>query len=568
MASSERTPSDVDRIAEGWVDTLVELNPAVGTYIGRPTADDRLADYSPAGHERSIDAIRTTVQALRVRRAGRRHRPHHGRRPRQRARARARGPRRPPAPARPQRDREPGAGDPRGLRPHAHRLARRLGAHRHEARRRAARDRRLHRDPARRHRARASSPRCGRSARSRRRRTASRAPTASSARSPANAKRRRRRTGRAAATRARARGRRRGIRLRHPRRVPRAASSSRSRGSSDAVGRDIYALQSRHFLGAVDRPRRDLRVGHRGARAHGRRAGVDRQRDRAGGIRRRGDRVPRRRPRSQAARHRRAAAVDAGDERPGRRRARRDPVRHPRRDPHARVPDRAHAGGRHLLHRARATTSPARAACGGRCPRASPSSTRGASSRPSTTRACRATTCRSARPSYNRGKLNTWRRQLAGTSGHAEGWALYAERLMEELGYLDDPADRLGMLDGQRMRAARVVLDIGVHLGKQRPDGDGPVDGGVRVRVPRSQNVNMNEGFVRFEVNRYLGWPGQAPSYKVGQRIWEQLRDEVARREGGGVRHPRVPPPRARPRRRRPRHASRCAVGLMGHRTR
>ena len=77
----------------------------------------------------------------------------------------------------------------------------------------------------------------------------------------------------------------------------------------------------------------------------------------------------------------------------------------------------------------------------------------------------------------NRGQLNTWRRQLAGTSGHAEGWALYAERLMEELGYLDDPADRLGMLDGQRMRAARVVLDIGVHLGKQRPDGAGPWTG-------------------------------------------------------------------------------------------
>src|SRR5690606_24146181 len=56
----------------------------------------------------------------------------------------------------------------------------------------------------------------------------------------------------------------------------------------------------------------------------------------------------------------------------------------------------------------------------------------------------------------NRGELNTWRRQLAGTSGHAEGWALYAERLMEELGYLDDPGDRFGMLDAQRMRAARV----------------------------------------------------------------------------------------------------------------
>ncbi|WP_448004773.1 DUF885 domain-containing protein [Agromyces bauzanensis] len=133
----------------------------------------------------------------------------------------------------------------------------------------------------------------------------------------------------------------------------------------------------------------------------------------------------------------------------------------------------------------------------------------------------------------NRGKLNTWRRQLAGTSGHAEGWALYAERLMQELGYLDDPADRLGMLDGQRMRAARVVLDIGVHLGKQRPDGEGPWTGEYAFEF-LGRNVNMNEGFVRFEVNRYLGWPGQAPSYKVGQRIWEQLRDELRRREGDG----------------------------------
>ena len=66
MASSERTQSDVDRIAEGWVDTLVELNPAVGTYIGRPSADDRLADYSPDGHERSIEAIRSTLRALRA----------------------------------------------------------------------------------------------------------------------------------------------------------------------------------------------------------------------------------------------------------------------------------------------------------------------------------------------------------------------------------------------------------------------------------------------------------------------------------------------------------------------
>ncbi|MCS0498234.1 DUF885 domain-containing protein [Protaetiibacter mangrovi] len=140
---------------------------------------------------------------------------------------------------------------------------------------------------------------------------------------------------------------------------------------------------------------------------------------------------------------------------------------------------------------------------------------------------------------FNRAQLNTWRRQLAGTSGHAEGWALYAERLMQELGYLDDPADRLGMLDGQRMRAARVVLDIGVHLGKPKPrvrgledlPSDGTWDADFALAFMR-RNVNMDDAFVRFEVNRYLGWPGQAPSYKVGQRIWEQIRDDAQRREG------------------------------------
>ncbi len=131
---------------------------------------------------------------------------------------------------------------------------------------------------------------------------------------------------------------------------------------------------------------------------------------------------------------------------------------------------------------------------------------------------------------YNSARLNTWRRNQF-VSGHGEGWALYAERLMEQLGYLDDPADRLGMLDGQRMRAARVVLDIGVHLSKPRPDGQGTWTGDYAFEF-LGRNVNMNEGFVRFEVNRYLGWPGQAPAYKVGQRIWEQIRDEYRRREG------------------------------------
>lgn len=132
---------------------------------------------------------------------------------------------------------------------------------------------------------------------------------------------------------------------------------------------------------------------------------------------------------------------------------------------------------------------------------------------------------------YNRADLNSWRRLLAGTSGHAEGWALYAERLMQQLGYLDDPADRLGMLDGQRMRAARVVLDIGVHLGKPRLDDEGVWDADYALAFMR-RNVNMSDQFVQFEVNRYLGWPGQAPSYKVGQRIWEQVRDTYQVEQG------------------------------------
>ena len=132
---------------------------------------------------------------------------------------------------------------------------------------------------------------------------------------------------------------------------------------------------------------------------------------------------------------------------------------------------------------------------------------------------------------YNRAQLNSWRRLLAGTSGHAEGWALYAERLMEELGYLDDPADKLGMLDGQRMRAARVVLDIGVHLGKIHPE-TGAVWTSDDAFAFLRKNVNMNDGFVNFEVNRYLGWPGQAPSYKVGQRLWEQIRDAAKAQQG------------------------------------
>ena len=131
-------------------------------------------------------------------------------------------------------------------------------------------------------------------------------------------------------------------------------------------------------------------------------------------------------------------------------------------------------------------------------------------------------------------RLNAWRR-LTWNSGHGEGWALYAERLMADLGHLDDPADRLGMLDAQRMRAARVVLDLGVHLGKPRPDGQGPWDADYALAF-MSEHVAMNAPFIRFEVLRYLGWAGQAPSYAVGQRLWQQLRDDWTSRHGDDLR--------------------------------
>lgn len=121
--------------------------------------------------------------------------------------------------------------------------------------------------------------------------------------------------------------------------------------------------------------------------------------------------------------------------------------------------------------------------------------------------------------------LNHWRRQVCWNSGHGEGWALYAEALMAELGFQDEPGGRMGMLDAQRLRAARVVLDIGVHLGKTVPEG-GQVWNRDYAWDFLRRNVAMAEGFLAFELDRYLGWAGQAPSYLLGQRLWRQLREE------------------------------------------
>ncbi|MGH6657610.1 MAG: DUF885 domain-containing protein [Actinocrinis sp.] len=132
--------------------------------------------------------------------------------------------------------------------------------------------------------------------------------------------------------------------------------------------------------------------------------------------------------------------------------------------------------------------------------------------------------------------LNRWRRLMCWVSGHGEGWALYSERLMEELGYLDDPGELLGMLDGQMLRAARVVVDLGVHLRLRIPAGTGWHEGEVwnadlAWEFLRS-HVRVEDEMLRFELNRYLGWPGQAPSYKLGERIWLQAREDIRARKG------------------------------------
>lgn len=134
--------------------------------------------------------------------------------------------------------------------------------------------------------------------------------------------------------------------------------------------------------------------------------------------------------------------------------------------------------------------------------------------------------------------LNRWQRIACWVSGHGEGWALYAERLMEELGYLEDPGARFGMLDAQGFRAARVIIDIGMHLELEVPR-DNPFgwrpgerwDANLGFEFLRAHS-RMETEFLESELNRYLGWPGQAPSYKVGERIWLQAREEAKRRKG------------------------------------
>jgi uncharacterized protein (DUF885 family) len=119
-------------------------------------------------------------------------------------------------------------------------------------------------------------------------------------------------------------------------------------------------------------------------------------------------------------------------------------------------------------------------------------------------------------------------------SGHGEGWALYAERFADELGWFTEPGTRLGMLSGSAVRAMRVVIDIGVHLNLPLPDGS-------RWTFEKACELLSNLGRrephrIHAEVVRYFGWPAQAISYKLGERAWLAAREEAMRRPGFDLR--------------------------------
>ena len=132
--------------------------------------------------------------------------------------------------------------------------------------------------------------------------------------------------------------------------------------------------------------------------------------------------------------------------------------------------------------------------------------------------------------------LSRFQRMVTLISGHAEGWALYAERLMADLGYLENPDYYLGMLKGQVFRAVRVIIDIGVHLDLAIPQTEtfhpGETwDYDLAIAFATERSGNPHE-FVESEVVRYLGFPGQAISYKVGERYWLEARDAAKQRLG------------------------------------
>jgi len=112
---------------------------------------------------------------------------------------------------------------------------------------------------------------------------------------------------------------------------------------------------------------------------------------------------------------------------------------------------------------------------------------------------------------------------LMAGSAFAEGWGLYSERLADEMGLFADESERLGMLDMQGMRAARLVVDTGIHA-----------FGWSRERaIALLEDAGVAHVDAAIETDRYVTLPGQALTYKIGQFELEQQRADAAKREGG-----------------------------------
>ncbi|MFF2073424.1 DUF885 domain-containing protein [Kitasatospora sp. NPDC058162] len=133
-------------------------------------------------------------------------------------------------------------------------------------------------------------------------------------------------------------------------------------------------------------------------------------------------------------------------------------------------------------------------------------------------------------------QLSRYQTTLGMVSANIEGWALYAERLMDDLGFLTDPAHRLGFLDEQMLRTMRVIIDIGMHLGLAIPADSGFHPGErwtPELATEFMATYNGSPADLRTsEIVRYLGWPGQAIGYKLGERDWLKGREAARRRQG------------------------------------
>jgi len=118
--------------------------------------------------------------------------------------------------------------------------------------------------------------------------------------------------------------------------------------------------------------------------------------------------------------------------------------------------------------------------------------------------------------------MPAFRKNLSTTS-FVEGWALYTERLAEEMGLYSGDLDRLGMLSFDAWRASRLVVDTGIHA-----------KGWTRAQAETFmlENTALAANNIHNEVDRYITWPGQACAYKIGQiEVWN-LRREAERRLG------------------------------------